>query len=571
MSGGRGLARDEHFKDEELTIRRWLLVVVPVFVWFLFRSLVFSFPPPQIRPAMVDGYVVKAATGEPLEKAVVSLRPARGGRGEYSAVTGPDGYFKLTGIEPGEYRLRASDEGYLPAEYGQYDYDQPGTSLTLGSDDHVRNVVFRLVPAAVISGRVTNESGEPLTKVQVQALRHAYSEGQRQMVLAASKSTDNRGEYRLAGLRPGRYYVSATCRMGQSAVVGESRLNVAPCFRYASTYYPGTTDPTRAVPVELQYGGEISGVDISFTPATGVTVRGRVLNTITTRSRRRPTLQLFPRNPSSRAFLTRPETVADAEGKFEIPNVLPGSYMLTASWEDQEERYTGQLAVEVADVDVEGLTVVIDAGLRLSGRVQVEGVTDFNLALLSILLAPLGEAPVSTPTAHVEPEGEFSFQNVPAGTYRVTVTGSGGDVYLKRVTLGGQDVLKPGLDLTYGTAHGTLDVLLGTGAGRVDGSVVDEQGNPAPGARVALVPAPTLRSRTDLYRTTITDQYGNYTLGGIVPGEYKLFAWQDAPAGAYEDPDFLRPFEGDGVPVTVLERGQLTLHLSAIPSRRNRP
>jgi protocatechuate 3,4-dioxygenase beta subunit len=105
----------------------------------------------------------------------------------------------------------------------------------------------------------------------------------------------------------------------------------------------------------------------------------------------------------------------------------------------------------------------------------------------------------------------------------------------------------------------------------VDGSVVDEQGNPAPGARVALVPAPTLRSRTDLYRTTITDQYGNYTLGGIVPGEYKLFAWQDAPAGAYEDPDFLRPFEGDGVPVTVLERGQLTLHLSAIPSRRNRP
>jgi lipopolysaccharide export system protein LptA len=245
--------------------------------------------------------------------------------------------------------------------------------------------------------------------------------------------------------------------------------------------------------------------------------------------------------------------------------------MLIATWEDQEERYTGGLAVEVADVDVEGVTVVIDAGLGLSGRLEVEGGADFELTALTILLVAVGEAPVSSHTARIESDGQFVFQNVAPGTYRVTVSGAGTDLYLKKATLGGQDVLARGLDLTYGTAHGRLDLVLGTGAGHVDGSVVDKQGNPVPGARVALVPAPTLRARSDLYRTAVSDLYGNYTLAGIVPGEYTLFAWQDVPPGAYEDPDFLQPFVGEGVPVTIQERGHLSLRLVAIPSSRNRP
>jgi len=552
-------------------MKQWLPVVVPVFLCLLGSRPAFPLTPPQIRGATVEGYVVKAATGEPLEGALVILRAARGGKADSSALTARDGRFLLPGIEPGEYRLWAQDKGYVPAEYGQHDFNQPGTSLSLGADDHPKNIVFRLVPAAVISGRITNENGEPFLKVQVQALRYSYSEGQRRMVPAVSASSNGRGEYRLTGLPPGMYYVSATCRPGLSAVVGESRLNVVQDFRYAPTYYPGTTDPTRAASVESQLGGEISGIDVTFTPATGVTVRGRVLNTITLRSRRRTTLQLSPRNLSSSAFLSPPAALADAEGKFEILNVLPGSYMLTASWEDGEERYTGRLAVEVANVEVDGLTVVIDTGLRLSGRVRLEGDTEFDLTALTILLMPFGEAAVTLPAAHVEPDGRFLFEDVAAGTYRVRVTGPAGYLYLKSVTLGGQDVLNPGLDLTNGTAHGALEVLLALGSGRVDGSVVDGQEDPLPGARVALVPAPTLRSRPDRYRTTVTDSYGRFALWGIAPGEYKLFAWQDVPAGTYEDPDFLRPFESDGVPVTIQERGQLTLRLAVIPLRRQLP
>jgi hypothetical protein len=342
-------------------------------------------------------------------------------------------------------------------------------------------------------------------------------------------------------------------------------------FLYPQTYYPGTTDATRAVPVEVQYDGEASGIDITLLVATGVTIRGRVLNTITVRPRRQATVQLYPRNPSSRAFLTTPATVADTDGRFEMANILPGSYMLTASWEEDEQRYTGRLAVEVANGDVDGLTVVIDTGLQLSGRVRLEGGDPFDLAALTILLTSSGESPASAPSAHVQADGQFLIEDVLADTYRLTITGPAGDLYLKSVTLGGEDVLNPGLDLTNGTARGTLNVLLGTGAGQVDGRVLDEQNNPLPGARVALVPSAMLRSRTDLYRTASADIYGHFAFSGISPGEYKLFAWPEAEAGAAEDPDFLRSYESYGVSVTLQEKGQLTMRLQVIPSRRQLP
>jgi hypothetical protein len=245
--------------------------------------------------------------------------------------------------------------------------------------------------------------------------------------------------------------------------------------------------------------------------------------------------------------------------------------MLTASWEEGEQRYTGRLAVEVANVDVDGLTVVIDTGLRLSGRVRLEGDDQFDLAALTILLTSSGESPVGAPSARVQSDGRFLIENIQADTYRLTITGPTGDLYLKSVMLGGEDGLNPGLDLTNGTARGTLDVLLGTGAGRVEGHVLDEQNNPLPGGRVALVPAPMLRSRRDLYKTTVTDLYGHFALSGITPGEYQLFAWRGAEVDSVQDPDFLRLYESDGTPITIHEKGQLTMRLKVIPPRRKLP
>ena len=102
---------------------------------------------------------------------------------------------------------------------------------------------------------------------------------------------------------------------------------------------------------------------------------------------------------------------------------------------------------------------------------------------------------------------------------------------------------------------------------RIEGTTVSEQQTPWAGARVVLVPAGALRPRTDLYKETQADLYGHFAIMGIPPGEYKLFAWQEIELEAYRDPDFLRPYEDRGVPVTVQEKGYLTIQLPAIPSR----
>ena len=100
---------------------------------------------------------------------------------------------------------------------------------------------------------------------------------------------------------------------------------------------------------------------------------------------------------------------------------------------------------------------------------------------------------------------------------------------------------------------------------------MNNQSLPWPGARVVLIPSGALRSRTDLYKDTRADALGRFTMMGIPPSEYKLFAWQEVELDAYQDPDFLRLYEDQGVPVTVQEKGILSMQLSLIPSRNQLP
>jgi len=520
-----------------------------------------------VGEARVEGFVVKAATGEPLPKAWVSLRQAGGGKETVSAITGSDGRFVLNGIVPGHYLLWARADGYITAEYGQHDRNQPGSVLILGPDSHETHLVFRLIPAAVISGRVFNEGGEPLVKVLVQALKYGYSQGKQHPAPVSFEVTNDQGEYRLQGLPAGKYYVTATFRPGVSTVAGGRGAGPAPGSMYAPTFYPGTTEPARAVPIELQQGGETSGIDITFLDSTGVTVRGRILKNPTARPVKHMNIDLSPRNPGGRTAFVSPPAAVDGDGNFQVRNVLPGSYMLTVSWDDGERRHAGRQTVEVANADIDGVTVVIDAGLELSGRLRVEGDPPLDLANFRVSLRSTGESPLGTPNSAVGVDGKFLLQDVEADTYRVAVSGLSGSFYLKSVQLGGHDVLGPGLDLTTGTARGALEILLSPDGGRIDGNVVSEQKTPWPGARVVLVPTGALRPRPDLYKETTADPYGHFALTGIPPGEYKLFAWQEMELEAYQDPAFLRPYEDQGGPVTVQAKGYLTLQLSVIPSR----
>ena len=75
----------------------------------------------QPRAASLEGFVTRAGTGEPIRKAIVTLNQTRGAAllQPYTTTTGADGSFAFPDLQPGEYRLVATRDGYLRSEYGQ--------------------------------------------------------------------------------------------------------------------------------------------------------------------------------------------------------------------------------------------------------------------------------------------------------------------------------------------------------------------------------------------------------------------------------------------------------------------
>src|SRR6476660_6447629 len=164
----------------------------------------------------IEGQVMNSLTGEPVRKAHISLQAmgspnSRGANpSTYAAVTDAGGRFTMQDIEPGTYFMGAERNGFIDAQSGRSGQARP--ALTLNPGQHISDVAFRLVPHGVITGRVLDEDGEPVQGVQVNVLRYRFFRGKRQLVPSGGSGTDDLGDYRIFGLAPGKYYLSANYR-----------------------------------------------------------------------------------------------------------------------------------------------------------------------------------------------------------------------------------------------------------------------------------------------------------------------------------------------------------------------
>jgi hypothetical protein len=133
---------------------------------------------------------------------------------------------------------------------------------------------------------------------------------------------------------------------------------------------------------------------------------------------------------------------------------------------------------------------------------------------------------------------------------------------LKSAKFGDRDALESGIDLRQG-AGGSLDLVIAAPAAQISGVVHNDKGEPSPGAIITLVPKDA-KARTDLSKSGTADQNGNIRMRGIVPGEYNVFAWEDIEAGAADDEEFRKPFDGKGTKVKLSEGSKENLTLTVI-------
>jgi hypothetical protein len=511
----------------------------------------------------IEGRVVNALTGESLKNAQVTLYADSGG--EYGEGTDTTGHFIVKDLQPNRYTLSARRNGFAPTQYGARGGSRDGgTPLTLGPGQHTRDIVLRMMPHGVVAGRVLDEDGETVEGVQVNVMRYQSVRGKRQLLPYGSGQTDDLGEYRIFGLQAGKYYLSARYRQSSSMVAEDRTAGAKSDEDYVPTYYPGTSDPTGAVTVGVAAGSILNGMNIKLRRTRTVWVRGHVANSTVEGLPNNVMVHLIPRDQAFFGFFSNQMSrVRKQDGTFELHGVTPGAYTLMTQWWDEGKSFTIRQSLDVGNENIENVGLLLTPGLDLRGLIHVDGpVGGLQLEKLQVELAPDDFLPVNRPSSNVKQDGTFTVESVSTATYTVAVSGLTENFYVKGIHIGDIDVLESGLDLTHGT-FGMLDIVVNPSGGQVEGNVQNDARRPAAGATVMLIPSEH-RQQLGPLQIVKADQNGTFSIKGIRPGDYKLFAFEHMDSGAYQDPDFLKSYENRGEAVAIREGSRENAQLKVI-------
>lgn len=519
-------------------------------------------PPEPDKPAQLEGIVLNDSTGEPLRRARVVLHPLEAGLPSTGSEADDEGHFLLRDIPKGTYNLTAERDGFLTSAQPLTSGLRMPPAFELKSGEVISDITFRLRPWAVLSGRIRYDDGEFGVGVRVQVYRTDHIRGRSAYSLAATTAANDRGEYRIYGLVPGAYLVAASNDTPTPANYREQPMvdvegRELPAMGYMTTFYPNTELMSQAVPIRLDYGKELGGIDLFLRQARKVTLSGRVIDGITGETLSGATITLERVDASGNGTMpTNAVASFDHDGNFSISNVSPGSYavFVKGAGDSGETVLTGHTVLAVGSDDVTGLDLVATPPKSWAGRIITEGPGVFPPgAAPRISLEPRSmDAQVCNvnPTRDEE-SGEFEFTCSVSRdeTYDVFAENLPGDYYLSAVRVGGADVKSFGLPGSI--ASGTpFEVVLDSRGGRVSGAVAGSDGALWGGATLMLIPDPAQHRLQD-YRFVYADANGRFIFHGVPPGNYTLVAWLDqAPCDVY-DPGGLDPCRAAGTSVTV--------------------
>jgi Carboxypeptidase regulatory-like domain len=553
--------------------------------------------------AAIAGRVVLADTGRPVKRARVSA--SGGGRGVRTTLTDDQGRYRIADLAAGNYTITASKAGYVDGVYGQRRPLQPGTPLALADAQAAGNIDVRILRGGVITGHVGDEDGEPLTRALVTVQRYQYVRGERQLMSAGGDQTDDRGQYRVFGLPPGEYYVSAsTSGLGEFLGRGLQQLAAGlgggPGGRggapfagigapdpanqtqtgYAPTYYPGVVSTAEAGKVTLPPGQEVGGIDFQIQLVPLARVAGLVSGAQDVAN-----IMLLPQDASGGLGRLSGQTLvgrAGADGAFTIANVPPGRYTAVArSGGRSGDPRTAMQTIVVNGQNLDGVTLVLQPGVTLSGNITVESsgtAAPADYSIFRVDIPDVDPLPGAGPAGRggrggfgadggVQKNGSFSIANLQPGLHYVRVAGGGaqggGPWSLKSFTIGGADVADMPFELKPGQNVENATLVLTDRTTEIGGTVRDAQSAGSGGVTVIAFSTESQywRAQSRRIATSRTAQSGAYRLRGLPAGEYYVLAVDDVEQGEWFDPAYLEAAKDKATRVTLNEGDKKTLDL----------
>ena len=532
-------------------------------VAFIAASLVWSASAQTPKSsARIRGRVVAVATGRPLLLATVTLS---GGNpyAQRTVRTDSNGSYEIANLPAGRYSFAASRAGYL-----EQNFDQPNPLaryrlLELTDGEQLDGMDFRLHRGAVISGVITDETGDPLPDASVQVMREQFGPAGRSLSTEVRTPvpirTDDEGRYRVYALRPGMYVVTArTDRVDD------------PSLSFGKTYFPGTMNESEAQLVRVDLGQD-AVADFSMIPAKRVRVSGVVRD-----SEGRPAsgMRMTLNEPSGPRFNQIDFSMLSADGSFTFEHVLPGRYLLHVRPSAAQRQIApanvewGATHVNVDGKDISDLIVTTSQGFALSGHVTFEnsaalpatkvtvGAREMDLALQSLGLPP------TAANSPIDAAGRFRIAGVRG---KVRVVGGGGGWFTKRVLLKGNDVTS-GFNVSGDVD--SIEIILTNQVTTITGTVRDARSIGRNDFIVAFFPVGQFdrEERASRQRTIRPDPDGVYRIRNMPAGNYLAAAVpaMSLPLEGEWDPAFFERIKLAATSLTLTEGQTLGLNLDLL-------
>jgi uncharacterized protein (DUF2141 family) len=560
--------------------------------------------------ATITGVVVTTDSApQPIAGAVVTMTGGASGQ-LLSAITDETGRFVLSNLTPGRYSVSASKPAYVPMAYGATRPGRPGVTIAVAAGPSV-NIQVALPRGGVITGTIRDQLGDPAADVQVLIARADRLSTSGQMYIENIVSTDDRGVYRVYGLMPDDYIVSALpgrfmggemfapsrdevdaklrrleLRFAQSTIGGsappaaadQKSAPVAPevPFTIGATYYPGTPVAGDAARIRVAMGEERRGVDIRLVPLRTVKVSGMIQAGEIPPQQVRP--QLLPAAASQGIFISSNIVGPAADGSFTFLNVAPGRYVLFARTGPGALMFGPGGAdlppmfattdITVGDTDVNGIVLALRPATSVSGKVVFDGTSsrppeNMELVRLNLTPAPGGAGRQMEPFlgsvgTNARSDGTFRLTGVVPGAYTLTSTFTGW--WLRSVMVNGRDILDVPLEVD-GSAADTIDarVTFTDRRSELHGTLTTASGQPASEFTVVVYPVNRefWRQGARRVRSVRPASDGAFSVMDLPPGDYLVAAVTDAEPDEWQQPSFLEQLVSASVKVSIAE-GQRT-------------
>ncbi|HTC92283.1 MAG TPA: carboxypeptidase regulatory-like domain-containing protein [Terriglobales bacterium] len=506
----------------------------------------------------ISGTVVHAQNGGPLAQTEVSISPV-GNRDAFPApqtmVTGEDGRFLFKNVSPGKYSLVAEHKGFPRQALDEHEYYS--TAIAVGPDKVSDNIVFRLLPDGSISGKISDEDGDPVRNGQVMLFEKRVEEGERGIFRRVQTQTDDLGLYHFGHLQPGTYFVVVSAQPWYAqfrlptvtADNGNAELDRA----YPLTYYPAADDPDGASAIAVEPGNQLTA-DIILRSVPALHLQVANANTDPTQNMQ---VRLAQKVFGNFGVFVNMQTMRTGSGPMEITGIPPGSYDVNFQTFSQQNAGSNARPAsrrQTVKVTRDGELDVANAteSAVVTGIVKFEGAEGPPVrASIQLHSRESDEGNGSS----IAPDGTFGALTLPPGRYEVFVPNAA-RFLVKNIAANGARVNGHIIEIKDSSPV-QLAVVASKAVGSIEG-VVLRGDKPVAGALVVLVPQDSANNRA-LFRRDQSDSDGTFTLYDVMPGAYTLLAIENGWRLEWTNPVVLKSYLSKGEIVRVEANGKYNI------------